>query len=232
MREGRLPPPGVPTHTPNPGALKVWDGDATNPIGDATNPLHPVGAMLLGSPNPIKGGLQLGVCHPWGLPSPFWGAPAHCCSTPAAKTMGGGPHAERTRVPSPGTHLRVLVEENFVPGHGHEELVLEAPQLQEAALIRGLRGIGGVWGHGGPLRSFPLALLRHLLQGLHPLVAVGCGVGAQRGQGWGWGGSSKGPGGCQEEGSSPKMGSGPAARGCPPSAHRHSRPERRSCGWW
>lgn len=118
--------------------------------------------------------------------------------------MGGGPHAERT----PGTHLRVLVEENFVPGHGHEELVLEAPQLQEAALIRGLRGIGGVWGHGGPLRSFPLALLRHLLQGLHPLVAVGCGVGAQRGQGWGWGGSSEGPGGCQEEGSSPKMGSG------------------------
>lgn len=81
MREGRLPPSGDPTHTPNPGALKVWDGDATNPIGDATNPLHPVGAMLLGSPNPIKGVCSLGSAT-LGVSPPHFGEPQLIAALP------------------------------------------------------------------------------------------------------------------------------------------------------
>lgn len=98
MREGS--PPGdtlpvlvavarVPTHTPSPKAHKVWDGNATNPSGrDAPGVPKPWG--------PRGRGLQPGVSHPWGLPSPFWGWQPR-----GAKAKGGGPPAEGTRVPSP-----------------------------------------------------------------------------------------------------------------------------------
>lgn len=141
------------------------------------------------------GGLQPGGHQPAGSEqSPFGGGSSGVSQLTAALLrlwmrregvpleMASGSPVVPQPPPPPATHLRVLVEENFVPGHRHEQLVLKPSQLQEAALVGRVGGTAGGRGHQCPLQSFALPLLRDLLQGPYPLVTVRCGAGGETGQ--------------------------------------------------
>lgn len=193
-----------------------------------------------------EGDCSLGVTSLQGLSSPRLGVAAPGCpsSLPLCSGCGcegkgspskwhRGPPWCHSPPPPPATHLRVLVEENFVPGHRHEQLVLKPSQLQEAALVGRVGGTAGGRGHQCPLQSFALPLLRDLLQGPYPLVTVRCGAGGETGQDQPGARSLRGSSLGSGEGEGEQLGP-PRSRDPPPAlvAHRHSRPETRSCGCW